>query len=344
MIITRLCQANLAPILKSSAPILRSSFVARPVNIPKSTLIRNFGQETKAKVPHAVRRSKTLKEQIFAPAGDTAFNLGKGVVAGGAVVGLGALCFYGLGLSSQPGALEQSVLWPQYVKDRIKSTYMYFGGSIAISVASAAAVFRTPALLELVSRGGFISMAVTLVALIGTSMVLQSIPYQPGFGAKQLAWITHSAMIGAVIAPMAFLGGPILLRAAWYTAGIVGGLSAVAVCAPSEKFLNMGGPLAIGLGVVFASSLGTMFLPPTTALGAGLYSVALYGGLLLFSGFLLYDTQRIIKSAEGHAPEGYGMVRPYDPVNMSLSIYMDAVNIFIRIATILAGGGSNRKR
>jgi hypothetical protein len=41
-----------------------------------------------------------------------------------------------------------------------------------------------------------------------------------------------------------------------YTAGVVGGLSTVAVCAPSEKFLSIGGPLAIGLGVVFASSLG----------------------------------------------------------------------------------------
>lgn len=138
---------------------------------------------------------------------------------------------------------------------------MYFGGSIAISVASAAAVFRTPALLNLVTRGGFISLALTLAALIGTSMVMQSIPYQPGFGAKQLAWITHSAMVGAVIAPMAFLGGPILLRAAWYTAGVVGGLSAVAVCAPSEKFLNMGGPLAIGLGVVFMSSIGNYLGP-----------------------------------------------------------------------------------
>jgi hypothetical protein len=36
----------------------------------------------------------------------------------------------------------------------------------------------------------------------------------------------------------------------------VGGLSAVAVCAPSERFLSIGGPLAIGLGVVFASSIG----------------------------------------------------------------------------------------
>lgn len=62
--------------------------------------------------------------------------------------------------------------------------------------------------------------------------------------------------MGAVIAPLTLLGGPLMLRAAWYTAGIVGGLSTVAMCAPSEKFLNMGGPLAVGFGVVFASSLG----------------------------------------------------------------------------------------
>ena len=36
----------------------------------------------------------------------------------------------------------------------------------------------------------------------------------------------------------------------------VAGLSTLAVCAPSEKFLNMGGPLAMGLGVVFVSSIG----------------------------------------------------------------------------------------
>lgn len=54
-----------------------------------------------------------------------------------------------------------------------------------------------------------------------------------------------------------------------YTAGVVGGLSTVAVCAPSGEFLNMRAPLAMGLGAVFAASLASMFLPPTTALGAG---------------------------------------------------------------------------
>lgn len=153
-----------------------------------------------------------------------------------------------------------------------------------------------------------------MAAMIGSGMVVQGLPYKEGFGAKQMAWLVHTGIVGAVLAPMCLLGGPLVLRAAWYTAGVVGGLSAVAVCAPSDQFLKMGGPLAIGLGVVFVSSLGSMFLPPTTVLGSGLYSVALYGGLLLFSGFLLYDTQRIIKHAEMH-PTYNAYDRPYDPIN-----------------------------
>lgn len=46
--------------------------------------------------------------------------------------------------------------------------------------------------------------------------------------------------------------------------------------------------------------------------GAGLYSVALYGGLVLFAAFMLYDTQRLIKMAENYP--NYAPV-PYDPIN-----------------------------
>lgn len=41
-----------------------------------------------------------------------------------------------------------------------------------------------------------------------------------------------------------------------YTAGLVGGLSTIAACAPSDKFLTMGAPLGMGLGVVLVASLG----------------------------------------------------------------------------------------
>lgn len=59
--------------------------------------------------------------------------------------------------------------------------------------------------------------------------------------------------------------------------------------------------------------VGSMFLPPTTALGAGLYSMSIYGGLLLFSAFLLYDTQRIVRAAEVYPLSN--LVPPYDPIN-----------------------------
>lgn len=175
---------------------------------------------------------------------------------------------------------------------------------------------RSPAVMNMVMRQGWIALGVSMAAMIGSGMVARSIPYQEGFGAKQMAWLAHAGVIGVVLAPLSLLGGPLVIRAAWYTAGVVGGLSTVAVCAPSDKFLNMGGPLAIGLGVVFASSLGSMFLPPTTALGSGLHSMALYGGLVLFSMFLMYDTQRIIRNAETQ-PNHYGVngVRLYDPIN-----------------------------
>ena len=65
-------------------------------------------------------------------------------------------------------------------------------------------------------------MVVSIGAMIGSGMVVRSIPYQEGFGAKQLAWMVHSGIVGAVIAPIALLGGPIMLRAAAYTAGVVG--------------------------------------------------------------------------------------------------------------------------
>lgn len=305
--------------------------------------IRNYAREAKESVQRTARQ-ETLREKAMAPAGEGAFRVGQGALAGGAVVGIGALCFYGLGMSNEAGALEKSSIWPQYVKQRIKDTYLYFGGSLAITVGSAMAAFRSPMIMRLVTTSGFTGIALAFAAMMGTGILCQTIEYSPGFGPKQMSWMLHSAVMGALLAPLCFVGGPILVRAAWYTAGLVGGLSTIAVCAPSERFLMMGGPLAMGLGVVFVSSLGTMFLPATTALGAGLYSISIYGGLLLFSAFLLYDTQRIIAQAERHptVPAMYG-AKPYDPVNAALSIYMDTLNIFIRIVTILTGVG-NRKR
>ncbi|VDP53084.1 unnamed protein product [Schistosoma mattheei] len=93
-----------------------------------------------------------------------------------------------------------------------------------------------------------------------------------------------------------------------------------------------------------------MFLSPVSRLGSGLASISLYGGLLLFSGFLLYDTQHVIRRAESHPPPNFYLptnkgfqnpeaLKPFDPINNSIRILLDAVNIFVRIAVMLSGGG-----
>jgi len=82
---------------------------------------------------------------------------GKGFLVGASGLGLGALCFYGLGLSTEPGALERSLIWPQYVRDRIHATYAYFGGSIVITAASAAAAFRSPTIMNLMMKNSWVS-------------------------------------------------------------------------------------------------------------------------------------------------------------------------------------------
>ena len=52
-----------------------------------------------------------------------AITIGQGAVAGGAALGLGALAFYGLGMSGEVGAVDRAVGWPQYVKDRVRKQF-----------------------------------------------------------------------------------------------------------------------------------------------------------------------------------------------------------------------------
>lgn len=336
MLVARLSRVQITTFVSSlSRPTLNDSL--RPPTLLGRC--QRYASQTKASSLRQTRRP-TLREAAAAPAGPAAFNIGRGLVAGSSALGLGALCYYGLGLSDQVGAIDRAALWPSVVKERIRDTYMYFGGSLAATAGAAVAISRSPAMMNLMMKNSWMALIGTIAAMMGTGYLCQSLPYKEGFGSKQMAWLLHSAVVGAVIAPLTLLGGPLLIRAACYTAGVVGGLSTLAMCAPSEKFLNMGGPLAMGLGVVFVSSIGTWFLPANTALGAGMYSIAIYGGLVLFSMFLLYDTQKIIKRAETHPVYA---AQPYDPVNNSVGIYMDTINIFMRIAMILSGGGNKRR-
>ena len=289
-----------SPVASLAAGVARQT-LSRPVN--------KTGLYSRVQLYASKNRRQTFKEKMMAPASGSAFTMGQVFVAGGAALGIGALCFYGLGISNEKGALERSVEWSTMVRQRIRDTYLYLGGNIVVAAGAAVAAARSPMITNFMNKNYMnllLYIGATFAAEIGTGMVCKSIPYEPGVGAKQAAWLVHAGVKGASIGPPIMRsgppiwGGPWLVRAACYTAGMGVGLSAVAACAPSEKFLNMGGVLGAGLGVVFVASLGSAFLPPTTRIGSGLYWYAMYGVVVLMSlGFLL-DTQQVIKKAETH--------------------------------------------
>ncbi|CAJ0936544.1 unnamed protein product, partial [Mesorhabditis belari] len=300
------------------------------------------------------RTGPTLKERLLGPTTGKPYIYGTYALIGASALGIGSLAYYGLGLSSERSILQNSTMWPQYVKDRLHSTYGYLAAGLGLTAASGMAASRSALIMRLTASGSILGMFATLAVIIGTGAVVRSIPYENTV-AKHVAWAVHCGALGAVLAPMVFLGGPVLMRAAWYTAGIVAGLSATAICAPSDKYLMMAGPLAMGLGVVFVSNIGCFFFPPHTALGAGLASIVVYGGLILFSAFLLFNTQRLVKQAELHPHQSqyYGEQQHYggqmeygafDPINAQLSIYMNVLNIFMRMAMILSGFGGQRRK
>ncbi|KAG6851329.1 hypothetical protein H0H93_005727 [Arthromyces matolae] len=120
--------------------------------------------------------------------------------------------------------------------------------------------------------------------------------------------------------------------AALYTCGVVGSISYVGATATTDKYLNLGGPLLAGVTVVALSSLAPMALPLGLRGLAVTEAISLYGGLAVFGGFVLYDTQKILK--HGRLVE-QGSIKA-DPITEAISLQLDMINIFIRLVQILA--------
>jgi FtsH-binding integral membrane protein len=174
-------------------------------------------------------------------------------------------------------------------------------------------------------------LGVSLVGSIGTMMGTMWTPPEKTVQ-KHLFWLAFNACQAATLSPLFFYNPAILSRAALYTVGIVGSISWVGATATTDKYLNLGGPLLAGVTVVALSSLAPMVLPMGLRALALSEIISLYGGLAVFGGFVLYDTQKILKHAR-LADQG---LMKADPINESLSLELDMINIFIRLVQILS--------
>ena len=87
----------------------------------------------------------------------------------------------------------------------------------------------------------------------------------------------------------------------------------------------------MALAGMIGISLASMFWPNSPAL----YNIWLYGGLVLFGAFVIYDTQKIINNAR--------LKTYWDPINESLSIYLDALILFQRFLLIFLSNRQSKK-
>lgn len=83
-----------------------------------------------------------------------------------------------------------------------------------------------------------------------------------------------------------------------------------------KDFSRMGGFLFAGLIVVLLASIAALFVP---AMQAGISAVA----ALLFSGFILYDTSRLVRGEE----DNYVMA--------ACSMYLNVLNLFLSVLQLL---------
>jgi len=113
---------------------------------------------------------------------------------------------------------------------------------------------------------------------------------------------------------------------------VFGCFSACALFAERRSYLYLGGMLSSALSLLVVLSFLNMFFRSTA-----FANVSVYFGLMLFSGFIIFDTQLMVERAErGHM----------DYVSDALQLFLDFVNIFVRILIILAKNrdGNNNKR
>lgn len=116
-------------------------------------------------------------------------------------------------------------------------------------------------------------------------------------------------------------GSSTVMTAAVLTTAVTLALTAY-VHKTGKDFSRMGGFLFAGLIVVLLASLAAIFIPAMQAMVSA-------AGALLFSGFVLFDTSRLVRGEE----DNYVMA--------AVSMYLNVLNLFLSLLQLLGLSPSN---
>lgn len=203
----------------------------------------------------------------------------------------------------------------------VRRTYGLVFVSVIVTALGVAFARTQPALMQAVIQHPIITMIAMFAPLWMALRARHSYP-------RNLILVLLFTFIeGLFIAPFLTLAerqSPgIVGQAGILTLSTFGVLSLYALISRRD-FSAWGSFFFVGLWVLIATSLLNIFFP--TTLGT-LWIAA--GTVLVFSGLLVFDTWRIVRSG------AYG---PDDYVPAAVNIYLDLLNLFLAILTLLGGG------
>jgi len=198
----------------------------------------------------------------------------------------------------------------------LKATYQLFAGSLLAATAGAYIG------LDIVSIiAGPVMWILFAIELGLIFFVIPRVKHTPGVNLAVLFAFTF--ITGLTIAPLltaifAMPGGASIVGQAFLmTAVAFGGISMFAMTTRRD-FSSMGKFLFIALIIMIVAGISNIFIQSSM-----FQLVIASAGALLFSAFILYDTQNIIRG-------GYD-----SPVEAALSLYLDFFNLFISLLQIL---------
>lgn len=216
--------------------------------------------------------------------------------------------------------MQQMNFFHPTVQQRISKSLGYFGGGLAATGLMVGALRN--------SRLAYMNPWGLLFLTFGTLMGTMMTRYENTV-LKHSMWAAFLGTMALSMVPLINMASmPVIFDALMATGFTMGGLGIVAYNAPSEEFLKWGGCLGMACAGMIGISLMSMFYP-----SPALFNLWLYGGLVLFGAFTLYDIQQLIWKAK--------TMPKWDPINESLGIYLDAINLFQHFLIIFMG---NKKK
>ena len=195
----------------------------------------------------------------------------------------------------------------------LKNTYLLLSMTLLFSavMAGVSMAMNFPPIHWLLQLGGMIGLLFLTSYLRNSVWGLVSVFAFTGF-----LGLTLGPMLNAYLSFFSN-GTELIMMAAGGTGVIFLSLSGY-VLVTRKDFSFMGGFLFIGLIVLILASLGAMFFS-VPGLQLGLSAMA----ILLFSGFILYDTSNIIHGGETNY------------IMATIALYLDIYNIFVNLLHIL---------